>query len=151
MKSRLIVLAALAVLLPLALAGCGKPTPPIGKWEGATQQGGTIVVARVEILPSGMVRIMAPNITGVTGPAPRFEQMRARLSAELATNWDTVSPRPFDFDGKTFRKPGGVAPQMVWDKDTNQMTIMLYIGTRPAFPVLLRPVNIFHDSPWARG
>jgi hypothetical protein len=150
MGNRLIVLAAL-VLLPLALAGCSKPAAPTGKWEGGAQQGGTIVVARVETLPGGKVRIMAPNITDVTGPAARFAQMRARLAAELATNWDTVAPRPFDFDGKTFRKPGGIAPQMVWDKTTNQMTIMLYIGTRPAFPVTLRPVTIFHDNPWPQG
>jgi hypothetical protein len=62
-----------------------------------------------------------------------------------------VKPRSFDFDGKTFRKPGGIAPQMEWDKATNQMTVMLYIGTNPAFPVTLRPVDGFHDNPFGSG
>jgi hypothetical protein len=62
-----------------------------------------------------------------------------------------VAPRPFDFDGTTFRKPGGIAPQMVWDKASNQMTLELYIGADPALPVPLRPVDAFHDSPWPAG
>jgi hypothetical protein len=40
---------------------------------------------------------------------------------------------------------------MVWDKDTNHMTLQLYIGANPALPVPLRPVAEFHDSPWASG
>jgi hypothetical protein len=40
---------------------------------------------------------------------------------------------------------------MVWDKATNQMTLQLYIGARPALPVPLRPVDGFHDNPWASG
>jgi hypothetical protein len=40
---------------------------------------------------------------------------------------------------------------MEWDKATNQMTVMLYIGTNPAFPVTLRPVDGFHDNPFGSG
>jgi hypothetical protein len=40
---------------------------------------------------------------------------------------------------------------MVWDKDSNQLTLELYIGARPALPVALRPVNDFHDNPFASG
>ena len=48
-------------------------------------------------------------------------------------------------------KPGGYAPQMEWDKASNQMTLELYIGANPALPVTLRPVDMFHDNPWPSG
>ena len=83
-------------------------------------------------------------------PSPSsFSACADELAADLVTAWDTVEPRPFDFDGKTFRKPGGYAPQIEWDKSTNQMTLELYIGANPALPIPLRPVDSFHDSPWA--
>jgi len=132
----------------VAVSACSKPTPPVGKWEGGTESGGTLVVARVEILPNGQVKIMAPDITNVMGPRERIDQLRARLSADLTNGWSEVQPRSFEFDGKTFRKPGGIAPQMVWDKSSNHMTLQLYIGARPAFPVPLLPVDDFHDNPF---
>jgi hypothetical protein len=143
-----------AALLPailLALIACSKPTPPVGKWEGGYEGGGDLVAARVEILPGGGVKISAPDITNAMGSRDQVDAMRAQLAADLANGWSEVTPRGFDFDGKTFRKPGGVAPQMVWDKDTNQLTLELYIGARPALPVPLRPVNDFHDNPFAAG
>ena len=146
MRFAAVVLAAL-----VAVSACSKATPPVGKWEGGTESGGTLVVARVEILPNGQVKIMAPDITNVMGPRERIDQLRARLSADLTNGWSGVQPRSFDFDGKTFRKPGGIAPQMVWDKSSNHMTLQLYIGARPAFPVPLRPVDDFHDNPWPQG
>jgi hypothetical protein len=119
----------------LALAACSKPTPPVGKWEGGTERGGVLVVARVEILPSGLVRVMAPDITNAT--QEQIPSLRERLAADLVNGWSEIKPRMFDFDGKTFRKPGGIAPQMVWDKATNQMVLQLYIGANPALPVPL--------------
>ena len=141
--------AACFIAMLLAVSACSKPKPPVGKWEGGTERGGTLVVARVEILANGTVRVMAPDITNLAGP--QIADYRARLAADLANGWSSVEPRSFDFDGKTFRKPGGIAPQMVWDKNTNQMTLQLYIGANPALPVPLRPVAEFHDSPWASG
>jgi hypothetical protein len=135
----------------LLLAACSKPTPPVGKWEGGTESGGTIVAARMEILPSGQVKVSAPDVTYVTANRARIDALRAQLAADLANGWDGVKPRSFDFDGDTFRKPGGVAPQMKWDKPSNQMTLELYIGANPAFPVLLRPVKNFHDNPFGAG
>ena len=123
------------MVLVAALAGCSKPTPPVGKWEGGYEAGGDLVAARVEILPGGQVKIMAPDVTNAMGNREQIDQFRSQLAADLANGWSEVTPRSFDFDGKTFRKPGGVAPQMVWDKDTNQMTLQLYIGARPALPV----------------
>ena len=76
---------------------------------------------------------------------------REALQAELVNGWPNVAPRKFDFDGKTFRKPGGQAPQMVWDEKTNQMTLQIFIGRNPAFTVVLRPVPGFHDNPFAAG
>jgi len=146
MRFAAILLAAL-----VALTACSKPTPPVGKWEGGYESGGDLVVARVEILPSGQIKVMAPDITNAVGSREQIDELRARLSADLVNGWSEVTPRSFDFDGKTFRKPGGVAPQMIWDKDSNHLTLELYIGARPAMPVPLRPVDDFHDDPFASG
>jgi hypothetical protein len=140
-----------SVILAAVLAGCSKPAPPAGKWEGGYEANGTAVAARVEILPGGGVKISAPDITNAGTRPEEVEALRSRLSADLANGWSEVKPRDFDFDGKTFRKPGGYAPQMIWDRDTGQMTLELYIGANPALPVPLRPVADFHDSPWAQG
>ncbi len=133
----------------LALTACSKPHPPEGKWEGGYASNGTLVAARVEITADGLVKISAPDITNMQTARPeRLQAIREELAADLATAWDTVTPRPFDFDGKTFRKPGEFAPQMEWDKSSNQMTLELYIGANAALPIPLRPVDSFHDSPW---
>lgn len=139
------------VVLAAGLAACSKPSPPVGKWEGGYEGGGTVVAARVEILPGGTVKVSAPDITNAVVKPEAVAELRARLAADLANGWSEVRPRELDFDGKTFRKPGGFAPQMVWDKDNNQMTLELYIGANPALPVPLRPVSEFHDSPFASG
>jgi hypothetical protein len=133
------------------LAACSKPVPPVGKWEGGYDAGGDLVAARVEVLPSGQVKVSAPDVTNATGSRDQIDELRAGLAADLANSWSEVSPRSFDFDGTTFRKPGGIAPQMVWDKATGQMTLELFIGARPALPVPLRPVDDFHDNPFASG
>ncbi len=141
----------LFAIAAMALASCGKPQPPVGKWEGGYEAGGDLVAARVEILATGGIKISAPDVTNAVGSRDQIDAMRAQLAADLANGWSGVDPRSFDFDGKTFRKPGGVAPQMIWDKDTNQMILELYIGASPAMPVPLRPVNDFHDNPFASG
>ena len=141
----------LFMVLAAALTACSKPTPPVGKWEGGYEAGGDLVAARVEVLPNGQVRVMAPDYTNAVGPRAQINELRARLAADLANGWSEVAPRSFDFDGTTFRKPGGYASQMVWDKSTNQMTLELFIGARPALPIPLRPVDDFHDNPFASG
>ena len=143
--------AACLITILVAVSACSKPQPPVGKWEGGYERGGDIVAARVEILANGQVKVMAPDITNVMGARAQVEEYRARLAADLANGWSSVEPRNFDFDGKTFRKPGGIAPQMVWDKESNHMTLELYIGARSALPVPLRPVDDFHDNPWPAG
>ena len=141
-----------AALAFLVLTACSAPHPPQGRWEGGYDNNGTVVAARVEIMADGQVKVSAPDLTNAQGAKPeQLEQMRERLAADLVTAWDTVETRPCDFDGTTFRKPGGVAPQMEWDKTTNQMTLELYIGANAALPIPLRPVENFHDNPWASG
>jgi hypothetical protein len=142
---------AVVALSLLALTACSKPTAPVGKWEGGYEGGGDVVAARVEILPSGQIKVMAPDLTNAIGTREQIDRLRAQLAADLANGWSEVTPRSFDFDGKTFRKPGGFAPQMVWDKATNQMILELFIGARPALPIPLRPVDEFHDNPFANG
>jgi hypothetical protein len=137
-------------VVTIALAGCAKPKPPVGKWEGGYLSGSAMVTARVEIGADGRVKISAPDLTNAGGTEEQMRAQRERLAAELATDWDGVTPRVFEFDGDTFRKPGGVAPQMKWDKATNQMVLELYIGANPALPVPLRPVGVFHDDPWGQ-
>jgi hypothetical protein len=143
--------AAVSLVLLLAVTACSKPAPPVGKWEGGYEMGGDLVAARVEVLPSGQVKVSAPDITNAMGPRDQIQELRARLAADLTNSWSEVAPRNFDFDGTTFRKPGGIAPQMVWDKASNQMTLELFIGARPALPVPLHPVSDFHDNPFASG
>jgi len=143
--------AAVSLALLCALAACSKSPPPAGKWEGGYASNGDVVAARVEVLPNGQVKVMAPDLTNASGSDEQMSQYRAQLAADLANGWSTVVPREFDFDGKTFRKPGGVAPQMEWDKDSNQMILELYIGARPALPVPLHPVSDFHDNPFPAG
>ena len=135
-----------------ALAACSKPSPPQGRWEGGYSGGGILVAARVEVEANGQVRVSAPDVTNMQNAKPeQLQQQRDTLAADLASGWDGVAPRQFDFDGKTFRKPGGIAPQMIWNKDSNQMTLEIYIGANPPSPVALRPVDAFHDDPWPSG
>jgi hypothetical protein len=143
---------AAAAVVFLVLTACSKPQPPQGRWEGGYDGNGILVAARVEIGADGQIKVSAPDLTNTQGAKPaQLQQMREQLAADLATAWDSVAPRPFDFDGTTFRKPGGVAPQMEWDKSSSQMTLELYIGANPALPIPLRPVDSFHDNPWPSG
>ena len=78
------VKALLFVVLAAALTGCGKSQPPVGKWEGGYEGGGDLVAARVEVLASGQVKVMAPDITNAIGPREQVNQLRAQLTADLA-------------------------------------------------------------------
>lgn len=138
--------------LCLLVTACSKPVPPPGRWEGAYDSNGTLVVARVEVTQNGLVRLSAPDLSGVHGAnADQLSAIRAGLAAQLLDRWDSVTPRAMDFDGTTFRKLGGIAPQMTWDKATGRMTLYLYFGAAPAVTVPLHPVGDFSDDPWPAG
>ncbi len=82
------------------------------------------------------------------GPDER-DAARAKLAADLAGGWDQVAPRQMDFDGETFRKPGGIAPQAVWKAKTKRMWLIVYLGTHPGLRIAMRAVGDFSDDPFA--
>jgi len=141
---------ATVLLVLFALEGCSKPAPPIGRWAGRYDAGGVLIDARVEIGSNGEVRVSAPDLVNVTADTDDDRAaLHQRLAAELADDWDAVEPRPMDYDGHVFRKPGGVAPQLIWDKDSGRMTMVVYIGNRPGMNITLAPVADFDKDPWA--
>jgi hypothetical protein len=138
------------LLVAFALAACSNPRPPTGRWEGAYDDGTTFIAARLEIGADGFVRVSAPDVVDPTlqNEADKA-QMRQNMAQRLAGGWGEVAPRKMDFDGKTFRKPGGIAPQIEWDPSAKTMTIYAYIGTRPAIRIPLHVVDDFTSDPWA--
>jgi hypothetical protein len=146
------VLAA-AMIAGLCLAGafaCSRAHPPVGRWEGTYESSDAMVAARVQIDSSGNVYVSAPD--AMDFPAPSDEQraaMHARLAQGLATAWGEVQARRYDFDGQTFRKPGGFAPQMEWDAHTRQMTLIVYLERRPGIRIPLHAVSDFSADPWS--
>jgi hypothetical protein len=132
----------------IALTACSGKTPPVGRWEGVYETSDTLIAARMEVNAKGVAFVSAPdatNVGGVTG-ADR-EAMRQRLAQGLASGWGDVEGRKYDFDGSTFRKPGGIAPQMEWHSSDNTMTMYVYLGT-DSIQVALHPVKTFSDNPW---
>lgn len=139
-----------AVVALLALAGCSRPAPPVGRWEGTYENSGTIVAAWLEIGKGGQIRVSAPDSTNIPPDASEAElqSIRDDMVARLASGWGNVEPRKMDFDGHTFRKPGHIAPQMIWDADSKQMTLVMYLGANPALNVPLRKVEEFSENPF---
>jgi hypothetical protein len=132
----------------VALAACSGKTPPVGRWEGVYETGDTLIAARMEVNAKGEVFVSAPDATNIGGVADADrEAMRQRLAQGLASGWGDVGGRHYDFDGSTFRKPGGIAPQMEWHSSDNTMTMYVYLGT-DSMHVALHPVKTFSDNPW---
>ncbi len=104
---------AAAFCLALAVACSRNAAPPAGRWEGAFDSASVIVVTRLEITPKGQIFISAPNAQdfGAVSDEDRAA-IRQRLADELDEGWGSVKSFELDFDGKTFRKPGGIAPQL---------------------------------------
>lgn len=136
------------LFVALALFACSRAAPPMGRWEATYESGDTLIAARLEIEPDGRVKISAPDLSGESGGAEERQAAKQRLADGLADAWESVSPRSFDFDGKTFRKPGGVAPQLLWDAGTRSMTLVVYLGTQPALNIAMHSVDEFHADPW---
>jgi hypothetical protein len=141
------VTAILAICL-VAATGCTGRKAPAGRWEGTYESQDTLIVARVETQADASVRVSAPDAVGVASvPDEERQAIRARLVTGLAVGWDSVAPRPMDFDGKTFRKPGGVAPQLEWNSKNNQAVLYVYLGTQ-VIKIPMRSVKDFSDDPW---
>jgi len=133
----------------LTLLSCSRAAPPVGKWEGTYESDDTMIAARLEIGADGLVKVSAPDLLNVGAtPSDQRGGMREQLAGDLAGGWDEVVPRKLDFDGETFRKPGGIAPQMIWKASRKQMLLVVYIGTQPSIRIPLREVGDFSDNPW---
>ena len=140
----------IAILLTtLLLASCSKQQPPLGRWEGTYEVGGTFIAARLEMAANAQIRVSAPDVTDSDVDTDRL-QMEQNMSDRLAGAWGAVEPRPMDFDGTTFRKPGGIAPQIEWESASNTMTLYVYLGNRPAIRIRLHRVDDFSQNPWPR-
>jgi hypothetical protein len=134
-----------ALLALLMLAGCSDPRPPVGRWQGAYEDSGLILVARLEIDSAGNVRVSAPNAIANTAGLTQSERadLHAKLASGLASSWPNVAPLPLEFDGHAFHKRGGVAPQLEWDEATKRMILVFYSGNRPSVHVRLEAVKDF--------
>lgn len=141
---------ALVLATALALISCSHPTPPAGRWQGVYEVNDVMLVARLEIEADGQVRVSAPDLLDIASASPDDRAaMRQKLAADLAAGWGDVAPRAMEFDGGIFRKPGGIAPQMIWKAKSKQMWLVVYAGTRPSFRVVMHPVGDFGDDPWS--
>jgi len=140
---------AIVALLCIGLAvACSRGSaPPAGRWEGTLDSPDAIVAARLQISSKGQIYVSAPNAEDFgNGSEEDRAAIRQRLADGLADSWDSVQPIALEFDGKTFRKPGGIAPQMEWDG--SQMTLVVYLGKRDAIRIPLRAVKDFSPDPW---
>jgi hypothetical protein len=148
-----ILTALLACFCVAATTGCSHETaPPAGRWEGTYDSGDTIVAARMEITAKGQIFVSAPNAENIGGTSSDGRTaIRQRLATGLATGWDDVTPIQLDFDGQTFRKPGGVAPQAEWDSSAHRMTLIVYLGRGDGIRIPLRAVKDFSPSPFPGG
>lgn len=139
----------MAAILVLMAACTRQEKPPTGRWIGNYESQEVMVDARLEILPDGSVRVSAPNITDVGDVGDSDRQiMHRRLADELDQTWYKVDPRKMDFDGRTFRKPGGVAPQMEWDPQIKRMRLVFYFGMHKSIRIDMQPSADFSDDPW---
>lgn len=143
-------IAILAAIGLVAIVACSRHSgPPVGRWIGTYDTPAVMVDTRLEILRNGTVRISAPNILGV-GDVSDAERsvLHARLAGDLEKGWADVIPRPMDFDGRVFRKPGGVAPQMEWNPDTGDMKLIFYFGRQKSVRIVMQKVANFSADPW---
>ncbi|HEY2033505.1 MAG TPA: hypothetical protein VGH02_07420 [Rhizomicrobium sp.] len=150
---RRLLAAFLACLCFAAVAGCSRHVqPPVGRWEGIYDADGTIIAARMEVTPKEQIFVSAPNAENMGGlSAEDRAAVRQKLADGLAAGWDSVPPHQMDFDGKTFRKPGGIAPQAEWDPTTQRMTLIVYLDKGDGIRIPLRAVKEFSPNPFAPG
>ncbi|MBU6298219.1 MAG: hypothetical protein KJS68_08230 [Alphaproteobacteria bacterium] len=141
---------AVVLFVTVAVIACSRHSPPVGRWAGNYESNEVMVDARLEILPNGRVRVSAPDMFDI-GSVSEDDRaaMHVRLASDLAEGWDQVSPRPMDFDGRVFRKPGGVAPQIEWNPNTHEMRLVFYFGTMRSIHIPMHAVNDFRSDPWA--
>jgi len=140
----------LACLCFATVASCSRNVPPpVGRWEGTYDAGDAIIVARMEVTPKEQIFVSAPNAEDVGNVSGEDRAaIRQRLADGLAQGWDGSPPHQMDFDGKVFRKPGGIAPQAEWDDATRRMTLVVYLGKGDGVRIPLRAVKEFSPNPF---
>jgi hypothetical protein len=145
-----VLTALLACFCLITIAGCSRDTaPPAGRWEGSYDAGNTIVAARMEITDKGQIFVSAPNAENIASSSSDDRAaIRQRLADDLVQGWDDVTSHQLDFDGKTFRKPGGIAPQAEWDDATHRMTLIVYLDKGDGLHIPLRSVKEFSPAPF---
>jgi hypothetical protein len=140
-----------ALLGAFLLSSCSNRAPPVGRWEGTYQSRGTFIAARLELAAGPTGRISAP---GVSDPSIVNEEdriaMEQNLADRLAGSWGEIAPSPLAFEGTTYRKPGGSAPLIAWDRAANAMTLYVYLDAQAVILVRLHPVADFSANPWPR-
>lgn len=141
---------AILLIAALVLVGCSKEhEPPSGRWIGHYETNQMMVAAWLEILPGGQVRVSAPDLLNIDGANEEARVgMRHRLASDLFDNWGQVQLRRYDFDGRTFRKQGGFAPQMEWDPKKKLMKLVFYFGMQRSIRIPMTEVKDFNDDPW---
>ena len=141
---------AILLLAGLLLGACSKElAPPQGRWIGHYETPQVMVVAWLEILPSGDIRVSAPDFLDVGDPTDdQRREMHKRLAYDLSEGWSEVKLRQYEFDGHVFRKPGGVAPQMEWDAGKKEMKVVFYFGMSHSIRIPMTPVKNFSEDPW---
>jgi hypothetical protein len=126
------------------------PTPPVGRWEGTYEASDVMVAVRLEITPKGEIYLCAPDLMDIANSSgDERPAMRQKLAQDLVIEWGAVEPRSLEFDGRVFRKPGGVAPQMEWNPQSRSMTAVLYLGMHAAIRVPMHTVTEFSTDPWS--
>jgi len=102
-------------------------------------------MARLEIDSAGTVRVSAPNAIIPDADVSQSERadLREKLEEGLDASWASVTPLPLEFDGRSFHKPGGVAPQLEWNAGAKRMTLIYYSGNRPSVRIPLDAVAQF--------
>lgn len=150
MRRFAILTVACLLIAGLTLVGCSKQhQPPQGRWIGRYESPAVMVVAWLEILPSGQVRISAPDFLDIGDRTDvQLREMHKRLASDLSDGWSEVKLRQYDFDGRVFRKPGGVSPQMEWDPDKQEMKVVFYFGMSHSIRIPMQPVKNFGEDPW---
>jgi hypothetical protein len=140
----------LAGLCLVTVTACSRHVPPpVGRWEGTYDSGDTIVAARMEITPKEQIFVSAPNAENI-GDMSREDRaaIRRKLADGLAAGWDSLSPHKMDFDGKSFRNPGGIAHQAEWDAATRHMTLIVYLGKGAGIRIPMHSVKTFSPDPF---
>jgi hypothetical protein len=141
---------AILLLAGLLLGSCAeKHQPPVGRWIGHYESPTVMVVAWLEITPAGEVRVSAPDFLDIGDRTDdQLREMHKRLAYDLSEGWGEVKLRQYDFDGRVFRKLGGVAPQMEWDPVTKDMKVVFYFGMSHSIRIPMQPVKNFNEDPW---